>query len=207
MRNSFMRTTHASAVSAGIAHTIQAAIDDSIRETTESWVQFCVKAADEAYATIMEHPPKIISKSKADPLMLGLLRMGDVMSHEDHAKYGAEITHNADDYAAGKRHSKRMDDSDVKVAANAAAAMAFRCCMPQLTGRRRAQAYFACVAAGLQRGYFPGPEAKAMLHSAQLALNAFPRRQPKPRSARRNEQNEPCPPHPPPRQPLCPQCA
>ena len=189
MRNSFMRTTHASAVSAGIAHTIQAAIDDSIRETTESWVQFCVKAADEAYATIMEHPPTIISKSKADPLMLGLLRMGDVMSREDNAKYGATITDNAGDYAAGKQLSKRIDEADLKIAANAAAAMAFRCCMPQLTGRRRAQAYFACVAAGLQRGYFPGAEAKAMLHSAQLALNAFPKRQQKPRPARRNESN------------------
>lgn len=192
MKERFMRSVHASAVSTGIAHSIQAAIDNSIRETTESWVEFCIKAADEAYATIMEHPPTIITKSTGDPRMLALLQLGDRMSSEDNQKYGARITNNAEEYAQGKgMRSRQTEGEELIIAAKAAAAMAFRCCMPQLTGRRRAQAYFACVAAGLQRGHFPGHEAKGMLHSAQLALNAFPKRQQKPRSTRRNEANQP----------------
>jgi hypothetical protein len=154
-------------------------------------VQFCIKAAEEAHAEVLENPPTVTITSSSDPRMIGLLKLGDLMSIEDNAKYGATVTNNAEHYAAnGHTKTRLMDGEELEHAADTAAAMAFRCCMPQLTGRRRAQAYFACVAAGLQRGHFKGAEAKVMLHSAQLALNAFPKRQQKPRLARRNEHNE-----------------
>lgn len=189
---------HADAVCIGVAATIRAAAATfkGSGETIENWVQFCIKAADEAHAEVLENPPTVTIASTHDPLMEGLLKMGDLMSEEDHAKHGATITHNAEEYAESGSISgyegraivgrtRPMDGEDLIAAANTAAAMAFRCCMPQLTGRRRAQAYFACAAAGLQRGYFKGAEAKAMLHSAQLALNAFPKRLQNPRPAQR----------------------
>ncbi len=51
--------------------------------------------------------------------------------------------------------------------------------MPRLTGRKATQGYIACIAFGLQHGYFTGAEAKALLYSAQLALSAYPGRQSK----------------------------
>ncbi|HEY0339903.1 MAG TPA: hypothetical protein VGC34_03780, partial [Steroidobacteraceae bacterium] len=185
MRRRFMRGVQSFAVGSAIARTIHA-VAEGTAETTESWVQFCIKAGDEAYAEVMENPPTVTIESVNDPHLVALLNLGDGMSREDNAKYGTPITNASREYQQnGRRSSRPMDGEDLKAAADAAAAMAFRCCMPQLTGRRRAQAYFACVAAGLQRGHFKGAEAKAMLHSAQLALNAFPKRQPRPREQRK----------------------
>jgi hypothetical protein len=56
--------------------------------------------------------------------------------------------------------------------AQAAAAIAFRACMPHVTGRRNTQAYIACVAAGVQLKYITGTEARSLLYTAQLALAA-----------------------------------
>ncbi len=58
----------------------------------------------------------------------------------------------------------------------AAASEAFKRCMPQLTGRRRAQAFIACVAVGAQRKYLNKGEASSLLYTAQLALSAYPKR-------------------------------
>ena len=182
----FMRGANGFAVGSAIARTIHAAAEHAERETIESWVSFCANAADEARAAVLENPPQVVVSRNNDPNRELLLRMGDALSREDHARYGAAITDNAGEYSRQiKATTRPLDGAELEAAANEAAAMAFRCCMPQLTGRRRAQAYFACVAAGLQRGHFKGAEAKAMLHSAQLALNAFPKRQQKPRTAQR----------------------
>jgi hypothetical protein len=185
MSIAFMRRIHASAIGEGMVSAILAATEKPQSETIETWVQFCLKAGDEAHTAVLENPPTITIKGTGDPGMLTLLRIGDQLSREDNARYGGAITTSAREYESGRAVVTRpMDGTELEAYALAAASMAFRCCMPQLTGRRRAQAYFACVAAGLQRGYFKGAEAKAMLHSAQLALNAYPKRQQKPRPAR-----------------------
>jgi len=186
-----MRGVHGFAVGSAIARTIRATAEVASGESIESWVQFCLKAADEARATAMENPPTVITTDTERQSMRMLLQLGDDMSREDNAKYGAEVTNNAGAYDRSTRtRSRVMDGEELERYADRSAAMAFCCCMPELTGRRRAQAYFACVAAGMQRGYFRGSEAKAMLHSAQLALNAFPKRQQKPRKSRRNEETK-----------------
>ena len=195
----FMQGVHGFAVGAAIARTIRATAEEATGESIESWVQFCLKAADEARVTAMENPPTVITTDSERKSMRMLLQMGDDLSREDHAKYGAKVTNNAERYDQGLGPASRvMAGEELERYADRSAATAFCCCMPELTGRRRAQAYFACVAAGMQRGYFKGAEAKAMLHSAQLALNAFPKRQQKPRPARRNEekyQHDPPTPH------------
>lgn len=48
--------------------------------------------------------------------------------------------------------------------------------MPMLTGRRRAQAYIACIAAGAQLGYIKADDAKTMFYAEQLALQAYSKR-------------------------------
>lgn len=184
-----MQGTNARAVGVALVSTIHAAVVADRGESIAGWVQFCLRAGDEAYTSVMEDPPIITTKTSQDPAMLGLLRMGDAFNEDDHERYGAPIESNSALYLASKLTTRKpMEGTELEAHAHLAASVAFRCCMPQLTGRRRAQAYFACVAAGLQRGYFPGHEAKAMLHSAQLALNAYPKRQQQPRQSRKNEE-------------------
>jgi hypothetical protein len=53
-----------------------------------------------------------------------------------------------------------------------AGSSAFGMCMPPITSRKRAQAYIACVAAGLGYGFLTEGKARAMLYTGQLALAA-----------------------------------
>jgi len=142
-----MRRIHASAIGEGMVSAILAATEKPQSETIETWVQFCLKAGDEAHTAVLENPPTITIKGTGDPGMLTLLRIGDQLSREDNARYGGAITTSAREYESGRAVVTRpMDGTELEAYALAAASMAFRCCMPQLTGRRRAQAYFACVA-------------------------------------------------------------
>jgi hypothetical protein len=146
------RGVHASAVGHGIARAIFATAETG-PATSEEWVLFCLKAADEAEATVRENPPRQ-SVGSAQKLLYDLAEPGD-------PEYGVD---------------PELSASASREAELEAGAAAFRCCMPRLTGRRNTQAYIACVAAGLQRAYFTGSEAKALLYTAQLALSAHPSR-------------------------------
>lgn len=139
---------HASAVGQGIARAIYAAADDG-PATSEEWVLFCLKAAAEAETAVREAPREMGSAEK-------LLR---------------ELCPN-DEFPDLERAIAQQHEIDIREAGEAA----FRSCMPKLTGRRNTQAYIACVAAGVQRHYFTGSEAKALLYTAQLALAAHPHR-------------------------------
>ena len=117
------------------------------RRTAEAWVYFCLKAADEAFSTAMENPPYVERENTA-------------------YEWLEELT--------GRKtiERERKKGKELEASAHTAAAIAFRACMPHLTGRSKAQAYIACVAAGVQRRYICGAEARAMMYTAQLALSA-----------------------------------
>lgn len=117
------------------------------RRTAEAWVYFCLGAADEAYAAAMENPPYATGKNHAYELL-------------EELKGNKQI------------ERQRISGKELEESAHTAAAIAFRACMPHLTGRSKAQAYIACVAAGVQRRYITGAEARAMMYTAQLALSA-----------------------------------
>jgi hypothetical protein len=139
---------HASAVGHGVAHAIYAA---AAPMSAEEWVIFCCTAADEAEATVRESPsPREMGSAER---LLRNLSPGEEFPELD-------------------RHNTRAEAEGIREAG----AAAFRACMPKLTGRRMTQAYIACVAAGVQRHYFNGSEAKALLYTAQLALSAHPHR-------------------------------
>ena len=142
------RGVHASAVGHGIATAIYAAAEDG-PASSEEWVLFCLKAAAEAEAAVREAPRQMGSAEK-------LLR---------------ELSPN-EEFPDLEKAIARQREEDIRDAGEAA----FRSCMPKLTGRRNTQAYIACVAAGVQRRYFSGSEAKALLYTAQLALSAHPHR-------------------------------
>ena len=142
---------HASAVGHGIAHAIYAATSPPM--TVDEWVIFCSSAADEAEATVREAPPPT-KESSARRLLRELSEPGDPEFDE----------------------APEIDEAALRDAMREAGATAFRSCMPKLTGRRNTQAYIACVAVGVQRGYFNGSEAKALLYTTQLALSAHPHR-------------------------------
>jgi len=142
------RGVHASAVGHGIATAIYAAAEDG-PASSEEWVLFCLKAAAEAEAAVREAPRVMGSAEK-------LLR---------------ELSPN-EEFPDLEKAIARQREDDIRDAGEAA----FRSCMPKLTGRRNTQAYIACVAAGVQRRYFSGSEAKALLYTAQLALSAHPHR-------------------------------
>ncbi len=141
------RGVHASAVGHGIATAIFANSEDPVHP--EEWVYFCLKAAAEAEAAVRDAPREMGSAEK-------LLRE---LSPED-------------DFPDLERAFERNRAED----AREAGAVAFRSCMPKITGRRSTQAYIACIAAGLQRHYLTAAEAKALLYTAQLALSAHPHR-------------------------------
>lgn len=61
-------------------------------------------------------------------------------------------------------------------AARFAAVAAYRESLPVLTGRRRAQAYIACIAAGVQLGYLTKDDLKSLFYAAQMALQAHGKR-------------------------------
>ena len=144
------RGLHAGAVGHGVACAIFAVSSEP--NSPEEWVHLCITAADEAEASVNESPPAHVEGSASR-----ILR---------------ETTGPEDD-----EWEPILDFRAVREAARQAGAAAFRACMPRITGRRNTQAYVACVAAGLGRQYFSGPEARAALYVAQLALSAWPRRQ------------------------------
>jgi hypothetical protein len=146
------RGLHAGAVGHGIAFAIFAVSSEP--QSPEEWVQFCLSAADEAEAAVNESPPAY-AEGSASRILRELAEPGD-------PEYGAPPI---------------VDHRATREAAREAGAAAFRACMPRITGRKKTQAYVSCVAAGLGRQYFTGAEAKAALHIAQLALQAWPRRQ------------------------------
>jgi len=142
------RGVHASAVGHGIARAIFATADDG-PASSEEWVMYCLKAAAEAEAAVREAPRQMGSAER-------LLR--ELSPEDDFAELNKVI--------ADQREEEIREAGEV----------AFRSCMPKLTGRRNTQAYIACVAAGVQKRYFSGSEAKALLYTAQLALTAHPSR-------------------------------
>lgn len=142
------RGLHASAVGHGIANAIFAAADDG-PASSEEWVLFCLKAAAEAETAVREAPREMGSAER----ILRELCPGEEFSELEKA-------------IAQQREVEIREAGEV----------AFRACMPKLTGRRNTQAYIACVAAGVQRSYFTGSEARALLYTAQLALAAHPHR-------------------------------
>lgn len=141
------RSVHAGAVGHGIAHAIYAAADGP--SSPEEWVVFCLSAADEAEQSVRDSPPARTMGSAEKMLR----------------KLAPETFEEEDEENEATAEAVRQ-----------AGAAAFRACMPKITGRRNTQAYIACVAAGLQRSYFTGSEAKALLYTAQLALSAHPHR-------------------------------
>jgi hypothetical protein len=147
---------HANAVGVGICHALEASAD-AAPGSPEEWVQFCLKAADEAYAEAMENPPD----RKRGPVAQLLHDIG-----EDRLRVDEEIEY----------QNRLKKTPEAKDAARDAAQTAFRMCMPRITGRRATQAYIACVAAGVQRGYLTGKDASSLLYTAQLALSAWPSR-------------------------------
>lgn len=142
------RGVHASAVGHGIAIAIYAAADDG-PASSEEWVLFCLRAAAEAEHAVREAPFQMSPTEKW---------VRELMPDEEFPELD-------------KLHAEQHEE-EIREAGEAA----FRSCMPKLTGRRNTQAYIACVAAGVQRRYFTGSEAKALLYTAQLALSAHPHR-------------------------------
>jgi hypothetical protein len=67
---------------------------------------------------------------------------------------------------------RETGDEEGSYRSQEAAEMAFIVCMPPMTSRRRAQAYIACVAVGLNYGFIRQAKARTMLYVAQLALTA-----------------------------------
>jgi hypothetical protein len=132
---------------------IWAVQEPSDRKTAESWVHFCLEAANEAYATVMENPPFITRENSAYEWLEELKRREKGEQERDIER-------------------ERASGDELKQEAHGAATIAFRACMPHVTGRRNAQAYIACVAAGVQRRYITGADARALLYTAQLALSA-----------------------------------
>lgn len=125
-------------------------------ESVDAWVRFCQKAADEAAAAVRENPPRSFSHR-------------DVLAwHHAEQEEGRG--------AGPLPDSAPLVGRSLEEAVRVAALIAYRSSLPMLTGRRRAQAYIACIAAGAQLGYIKGDDAKPMFYAAQLALQAYSKR-------------------------------
>jgi hypothetical protein len=144
----FLVRVHANAVGAGIGIAINAMQKAKVKDTAESWVQFCIKAAAEAYAAVIEDPPEAPLGSVGKFMLASSLAQDIPVPTE------------------------QLTGKPLEAIAHEAAQTAFRACMPHLTGRRNAQAYIACVAAGVQLKYITGSESRSLMYSAQLALAA-----------------------------------
>jgi hypothetical protein len=152
----FMSGVHATAVGVGIAVSISASSGKP--DSPATWVGFCIKAAEEAKAAVLNDPPYYPNnRERAKAMFAASLPAGVMQIFKDPAPVA-------------------MSGDDLTAAAWSAATAAFRCCMPQLTGRRAVQAYIACIAAGVQYKFLSGGDARALLYNAQLALAAFPSR-------------------------------
>lgn len=121
-------------------------------ETVDAWVRFCQKAAEEAESAVRESPPHTYNRDGIHDWMRSA-------GHEGATPDSAPLV------------GWRLDE-----AARVAGLAAYRASLPMLTGRRRAQAYIACIAAGAQLGYIKGDDAKPMFYAAQLALQAYSKR-------------------------------
>jgi len=165
MRPAHYKGVHASSVGTGIANAIFAVGTDP--NSPESWVRFCVRAAEEAYEAVIENPPIAVSDRIRGPAEKMLEKW-------------------ARDSGKPEPPPELMTGKALIAAAHAAAAVAFMCCMPKVTGRRQTKAYIACIAVGVQRQYIAGKDAKPLLYTAQLALQAHPERTKTPRQTRRN---------------------
>jgi len=164
MRAAHFKGVHASGVGTGIANAIFAVGTDP--NSPESWVRFCVRAAEEAYEAVIENPPVYVSEHVPNPVELMLKKWKVERGEAEEPK-------------------QLLSGKPLIAAAHAAAAVAFQCCMPKVTGRRQTQAYIACIAVGVQRQYIPGKDAKSLLYTAQLALQAHPLRTRTPRRPRK----------------------
>lgn len=172
MTKRFLHGVSAHAVGHGIIASMQAATRSG--ETERAWVEFCIGAADEARAEAQQGDANypdvmtwIVNKMKA-------MKRGDIYEVDG-------LEHNT-----WEEYEQWLKQQGGHADAALAAKTAFRCCMPPLTGRGRAKAYIACVAAGVAHGHITGPEARAMLYSAQLALSVHPKRASQPRQVRRS---------------------
>ncbi len=151
----FLASVHGNAVGAGVGLAIHVLQKSAVPESPEAWVHFCVTAAEEAYAAVMDDPPEISVKSYGPAA-----RLIEQLERE-----------------AGEHHAPLvLQGSELEDAAHEAASAAFRLCMPRITSRKQTQGYIACVAAGVQRRYIDGKDAKPLLYTAQLALSAYPQR-------------------------------
>ena len=155
----------ASGVGVGIANAIFAVAEKI--GGPEDAVFFCVTAAEEAFESVLHDPPARVGRegrnvNAAEKLLREL--SGKVYSDE-------------------AERAELLAGDELLVAAKVAAAMAFRCCMPQLVNRQSVQCFIACVAAGMLHGYILGKEANALLFAAQGALSAMPK--PRARRARK----------------------
>lgn len=144
----FLLGVHGIGVGAGIGLAIQAMQSAKAPNNAESWVQFCIKAAAEAYAVVVDDPPLVVPGSATKLVNKFHRQLGEPEEVE---------------YESG---------ASLHATAHAAATVAFRACMPHVTGRRNAQAFIACCAAGVQLHYIGGAEARSLLYTAQLALAA-----------------------------------
>ncbi len=149
----FLERVNAVAVGRGIGFAIGIAQTKETPDSPEAWVDFCLSAAREAHQAAMESPPRVT----LGPVATLLLEIAEEEIDRD----------------------PPIDHKAAEAGAHNAARIAYRCCMPKLTGRRMTQAYIACVAAGVQYAYFSGAEATSLLYTAQLALAAYPHRRAK----------------------------
>lgn len=144
------RPRRAAAIGHGIARAIYAQAEDP--QTAADWIHYCLNAAREA---------EQVARESIEPHQMGTAE-----------RLVRELW--PDDEPPLPPAHEEHDEAAIREAA----ATAFRCCMPALTSRRRAQAYIACVAAGVQHRYISAGEARSLLYTAQLALAANPKRAP-----------------------------
>jgi hypothetical protein len=170
MSKLFLVNINANAVGAGVGVSIGKMQRGRELETPEAWVHFCCTAAEEAYQAAMD-----------DPILTPELHL-DVMQQGKGESTPAFLLRTLE---KEPKPFEQLDVAAMEAAAHEAAGVAFRMCMPRLVGRRTTQAFIACVAVGVQRGYILGRDAKSLLYTAQLALSAHPKRESSPRRKRR----------------------
>lgn len=120
----------------------------AVTVTPEKWVYLCIKNATKAHDQIMKNPPETKGSSI------------DQLNRNLDAFQGVESPIL---YLSGETLERHADEC---------AKIAYLATMPLVTTRSNTRAYIACVAAGVQRKYIAGVEARALLYTCQLALAA-----------------------------------
>jgi hypothetical protein len=110
----------------------------------------------------MTKAPRRIKKAE------GVVWIGKAATVEERIEFCALAAEEAFAEVSRQRDS---DETDAGVAAQAA----WKGSMPHITDADSVAAYIGCVAAGMQRGFINGAEAKAMLYTAQCAIMAHGR--------------------------------